>query len=131
MAMRRFAELDDCEGFVDEVDVAEGIDVSEMTLSRMMMETRTSSVIGSTTLSRGYRGTLDGRGHGSGRRETEWVNGEGTVRMEEPASTGKCRRSFGTSHSGWTGMPSQRKSLNLEVMESALSHQVEAAGLRD
>ena len=60
MAMRRFAELDDCEGFVDEVDVAEGIDVSEMTMSRTMMETRTSSVIGCTTLSRGCRGTLDG-----------------------------------------------------------------------
>jgi hypothetical protein len=28
-------------------------------------------------------------------------------------------------------MPSARKSLDLEVMEPALSHQVEAAGLRD
>jgi hypothetical protein len=33
-AMRRFTDFDDCECFVDEVDVAAGFDTSEMTLSR-------------------------------------------------------------------------------------------------
>ena len=33
-AMRRFTDFDDCECFVAEVDVAEDIDTSEMTLSR-------------------------------------------------------------------------------------------------
>ena len=33
MAMRRFADFDDCECFAAEVDVAEGIDTSGMTLS--------------------------------------------------------------------------------------------------
>ena len=69
MAMRRFAELDVCEGFVDEVDVAEGIDVSEMTLSRMMMETRTSSVIGGCD-------TFE-RTQGNTRRQRPWLRTEG------------------------------------------------------
>ena len=85
MARRHFAEFDDGEGFVEEVDGAEGIDVSEMTLPRMTMGMLTRSVIGGTTLSRGFWGTFDGRGHGSGRRRNpSGDNGEGTVRMDEP-----------------------------------------------
>ena len=34
MAMRHFADFDDCECFAAEIDVAEGIDTSGMTLSR-------------------------------------------------------------------------------------------------
>ena len=36
------------------------------------------------------KGTLDGRGHGSGRRRNPiWVNSEGTVRKEEPGQHGE------------------------------------------
>ena len=92
MARRRFAELDVCEGFVDEVEGADGINLSETTLSSMTMETRTRLMTGGTTLSRGHWGTLDGRCHGSGRRRNpSGVNGEGTVRMEEPGQHGEVR----------------------------------------
>ena len=60
-AIRLFAEFGDCKGFVDDVDGAEGINISETTLSRTTMETRTRLMAGGTTLSRGHWGTLDGR----------------------------------------------------------------------
>ena len=71
MARRHFAEFDDGEGFVEELDGAEGIDSSEMTLQRMTMGTLTRLVIG------GYD-TFE-RTLGNTRRQRLWLGTE-----EEP-----------------------------------------------
>ena len=60
-ALRHFAEFGNCKVFVNDVDGAEGINISETTLSSTTMETRTRLMAGGTTLSRGHWGTLDGR----------------------------------------------------------------------
>ena len=71
-ASRHFTDIDDCECFVDEFDVAEDIDTFLMTFFKMTEETFTSSAIGGSTLSRHG-------GEGDTRRQRPWLETE-----EEP-----------------------------------------------
>ena len=64
-------------------------------------------------------------------RNPSGVNGEGTVRMKEPGQHGEVRAELRDNTLRLYRNAELVKSLNLEVMDSALPHQVEAAGLRD
>ena len=131
-AMRLYAESGDCKGFVEYVFGAEGIYSSLTILSSTTMETRTSLMAGGTTFSRDHWGTLGGRGRGSGRRRNpSGVNGEGTVRTKEPGQRGEVRAELRDITLRLHRNAELVKSLNLENVDLALPHQVEAAGLRD